>query len=615
MGGNVNEQSDSVRGKREADVSGGSSSAAMMMMAKADMPTTMSEINGRVPDTPSERLRNLLEEAVAVCKGQEEYVAQCTSAPSEAAAALEHKTRSADWVGLSKRGETMFEFSERWTTDAVEAKMLGMFAYMLRARRVLEVGMFTGYGTLTIAESLPDDGVVISCEIDPFLKQFAAPIFASSPHGHKIDVRVGDALSVIETWPENEPFDMVFIDADKGSYAAYYETVLSRKLLAPGGVIVVDNTLFKGTPYVGEAVHDGHNWNDGGVAIAAFNEMVAKDERVEQVMLPVRDGVTIVRLKGEAPQQTRPVPDAAARPSIPSVPVPVPVPVPVEAPAIAPPPGSSDTDNGSIDDEVMRGAGGKRILDRLRLNGRNALVTGGGQGIGRAFCHALAEAGASVCVADIALERAEQVAAELELKGCRAFALRVDCTDKNEIGAMVRTVVSRWGQLHIAVNNAGVNKNSAAEDTPMEDWDLTFGLNTRGVFVCCQEEAKHMLANGYGKIINTASMASLLVPHPQKQAAYNCSKSAVVKMTQTLACEWIDRGVNVNCISPGIVDTPLIWDNPELNTLAELWLEQIPAKRLAKVSDLQAAIVYLASDASSYMVGHNLVIEGGQSLW
>ena len=139
-----------------------------------------------------------------------------------------------------------------------------------------------------------------------------------------------------------------------------------------------------------------------------------------------------------------------------------------------------------------------------------------------------------------------------------------------------------------------------------------------------------MLAMGYGKIINTgapstvrapatpfrsapreadpcapprppASMASLLVPHPQKQAAYNCSKAAVVKMTQTLACEWADRGV--------------IWDNPDLNKLAEVWLSQIPAGRLAKVSDLQTAIVYLASDSSSYMVGHNLVIEGGQSLW
>ena len=181
--------------------------------------------------------------------------------------------------------------------------------------------------------------------------------------------------------------------------------------------------------------------------------------------------------------------------------------------------------------------------------------------------------------------------------------------------AMVEAAVSRFGALHIAVNNAGVNKNSAAEETPIAEFDLTFGVNTRGVFMCCQHEARHMLAHGGGKIINTASMASLIVPHPQKQAAYNASKSAVVKLTQSLGCEWASRGVNVNCISPGIVDTPLIWDNPALKPLAERWVADMPIGKLCDVTDLQAAIVYLASEASDYMVGHNLVIEGGQSLW
>ena len=134
----------------------------------------------------------------------------------------------------------------------------------------------------------------------------------------------------------------------------------------------------------------------------------------------------------------------------------------------------------------MRGVDGKRVLERLRLDGKNALVTGAGQGIGRAFAHALAEAGAAVCVSDIALERAEAVAAELRAKGARAFACKADCMQEAEIAAMVEAVVARWGGVHIAVNNAGVNKNSAAEDTPLSDWDLTFNLNTRGVFACCQ---------------------------------------------------------------------------------------------------------------------------------
>ena len=180
---------------------------------------------------------------------------------------------------------------------------------------------------------------------------------------------------------------------------------------------------------------------------------------------------------------------------------------------------------------------------------------------------------------------------------------------------MVQTCVDHFGKLDIAVNNAGINKNSAAEDTPIADWDLTFNINTRGVFMCCQAEAQYMMKNGGGKIINTASMATLLVPHPQKQCAYNCSKSAVVKMTQTLACEWAEHNINVNCMSPGIVDTALIRESEALKPLVSEWLDQIPMNKLAQVTDLQAAIVYLASDASSYMTGHNLVIEGGQSLW
>lgn len=576
----VKEQTNSVSGIRKENYT----------VPNAILPSNLPKVESFIPDTPNERLQNLLQEATALCVESETYLKQCTSKPSKETDALENKTRSSDWVKLSENGETMFEFSERWTTDVVEAKMLGMFAYMLKAKRVLEVGMFTGYGTLTIAESLPDDGRITALEIDPFLKKFSEPIFQSSPHGHKINVQIGDALKAIQEWPVDDKIDMVFIDADKGSYAAYYETVISRGLLAPGGVIVVDNTLFKGTPYIGKGKYDNHGWNDGGVAIANFNEYVANDNRVEQIMLPVRDGVTIVRLKETLKECMSD-------------------PVVLEKSEIM----ASKSKEEAV--TIQNDATTPDILSKMKLDGKNALVTGGGQGIGRAFAHALAEAGASVCIVDIAQERAEAVAQEIRAKGSRSFALKVDCTKQDEIKQMISTVAERWGQLHIAVNNAGINRNSAAEDTPIEDWDLTFNLNTRGVFLCCQEEARHMLKHGYGKIINTASMATLLVPHPQKQAAYNCSKAAVVKMTQTLACEWADKGLNVNCISPGIVDTPLIWENPELNKLAETWLEQIPAKRLATTDDLQSAIVYLASDTSSYMIGHNMVIEGGQSLW
>ncbi|WP_051791456.1 SDR family NAD(P)-dependent oxidoreductase [Amycolatopsis jejuensis] len=266
-------------------------------------------------------------------------------------------------------------------------------------------------------------------------------------------------------------------------------------------------------------------------------------------------------------------------------------------------------------DVVYHGQGGKKILERFALDRRVALVTGAGQGIGRAFAHALAEAGAAVAVVDVDAAKAKTVADELVTKGARAAALAVDVTDPAQVSDMVDQVQTALGGLHIAVNNAGVNRNSAAEETPLPEWDEVFELNTRAVFTCCQAAAKVMLAQGYGKIINTASMASMIVPHPQKQAAYNASKAAVVQLTRTLAAEWADRGVRVNCISPGIIRTALIETNPALQPLVERWVADIPMGRLGEVTDLQAAVVYLACEASDYMTGHNLAIEGGQTLW
>lgn len=251
----------------------------------------------------------------------------------------------------------------------------------------------------------------------------------------------------------------------------------------------------------------------------------------------------------------------------------------------------------------------------MRLDGRAALVTGAGQGIGRAFAHALGAAGASVAVVDLNLERAVGVQQELASKNVPSVAIGADVTDLSAIDAMVERVKRELGGLDIAVNNAGVNRNSAAEDTSVEEWDEMFALNTRAVFQCCQAEGRVMLASGYGKIVNTASMASLIVPHPQKQVAYNASKAAVVQLTRTLAAEWADRGVRVNAISPGIIRTALIEESEELRPLVQEWLNQIPMGRLGETSDLEAAIVYLCSAASDYMTGHNLVIDGGQTLW
>ncbi|NWY75545.1 SDR dehydrogenase, partial [Erithacus rubecula] len=447
-------------------------------------------------------------------------------------------------------------------------QILRMFIHMVRARKILLIGNPKGYTISAIAKELPGDGKIFFCaEVS---SQEECDYFSD---GKKINMQVGPVADTLKALhAEDEHFDMVFIDADQRNAVQYYSFVMDNHLLSMDAVICVENTLMKGQVYL-ENVSD-----ENVLAVRKLNSVINSDPRVEQVILPVQSGLSLIRRS--------PVPPDAVVESLTQV----------------------------VKDDVFWGCRQRRILERLCLDGRVAYVTGGGQGIGRAFAHALGEAGAKVAVVDLVLAKAEAVACELSLKGIKSLALAADVSKPEDVQRMVDAIVARWGTVHIACNNAGINLNSASEETSLEEWDKTFNVNLRGLFLCCQAAGRIMLNQGYGKIINTASMASLIVPHPQKQLAYNASKAGVVKLTQTLGTEWIDRGVKVNCISPGIVDTPLIRSR-ELRPLVRRWLATIPAGRLAQPTDLQAAVVYLASEASDYMTGHNLVIEGGQSLW
>jgi NAD(P)-dependent dehydrogenase (short-subunit alcohol dehydrogenase family) len=260
----------------------------------------------------------------------------------------------------------------------------------------------------------------------------------------------------------------------------------------------------------------------------------------------------------------------------------------------------------------------KPILDRFRLDGRVALVTGGGQGIGRAFAHALGEAGAAVAVVDISAGHAEAVAAELTAKGVDALPIVADVSEPDQATAMVAAVVARWGKLTIGVNNAGIGLWADAEAMTVAEWDRVIALNLRGVFLCAQAEGRVMLEAGYGKIINTASMSGSIVNTPQNQIAYNASKAGVIHLTRSLAAEWAKRGVRANCISPGITRTLLVdklLATPIGQNMTPTWMAMTPMARMGEVTDLQGAVVFLASEVSDFMTGHDLVIDGGYTLW
>jgi len=262
-------------------------------------------------------------------------------------------------------------------------------------------------------------------------------------------------------------------------------------------------------------------------------------------------------------------------------------------------------------DEVVQS---RNIIARFSLDGRVSLVTGGGQGIGRAFSHALGEAGSAVAVVDLLGKMAEEVAHELSNKGIDSIAITADVTDDRQIKKMIDTVYDHWGKLTIAVNNAGISDWVDAESQTRESWDKILKLNLDAVFFCAQAEARRMMLARYGKIINTASMSAHIVNSPQHQVAYNTSKAAVLHMSRSLAAEWAPHGVRVNSISPGYTCTKLVEDllaTPLGRSMKEKWLPMIPLGRIAEVTDLQGAIVYLASEVSDYMTGADLIIDGG----
>jgi len=255
-------------------------------------------------------------------------------------------------------------------------------------------------------------------------------------------------------------------------------------------------------------------------------------------------------------------------------------------------------------------------LEKFRLAGKTAVVTGGGQGIGLASVEALAEAGARVVIADRDAKIAAQGQASLKTKGYDVEIADLDVTNSARVADVASQLVARHGKVDILVNNAGIARSETpAETVTDEHWLNVLDVNLNGTFWCCREFGKHMLAAKSGAIVNIGSMSGFIVNKPQEQAYYNASKAAVHHLTKSLAAEWGARGVRVNAVAPTYIETPLnafVKNNPPMYNA---WIGGTPMARLGQVEEIASVVLFLASEAASLMTGSIVLVDGGYTCW
>ena len=245
----------------------------------------------------------------------------------------------------------------------------------------------------------------------------------------------------------------------------------------------------------------------------------------------------------------------------------------------------------------------------MRLENRVAIVTGGGQGIGRAVCLRFAKEGAAVAVADIAFDAARNMAAEIETAGGKALPIEVNVTDKESVKAMVNACLDKFGKLDILINNAGINRDTFIIRMTEEHWDQVMQVNLKGTFLCSQAVILYMKKNKWGRIVNTASIAAL---GNIGQANYSASKAGVIAFTKTLALEVAGYNINVNCVAPGATMTPMF--ESVQDKMKEFYLQKIPLKRFADPDEIAKVHLFLASEEASYITGQTIFVDGGLSI-
>ncbi|MGL5695234.1 MAG: glucose 1-dehydrogenase [Peptostreptococcaceae bacterium] len=244
------------------------------------------------------------------------------------------------------------------------------------------------------------------------------------------------------------------------------------------------------------------------------------------------------------------------------------------------------------------------------LVGKNAIVTGGSRGIGRSYCNYLAKSGANIIVVGTNFEAANIAAQEIKDEyNVKTIAIACNVSNKDDVFSMFEKAEEEFGDIHVVINNAGIAEIESVENMSYESYKKVMDVNLDGVFLCAQAAGKLMLKRKIkGSIINIGSMSAHIINIPQQISVYEASKAAVVHLTKAMAVEWAKYGIRVNSISPGYVLTELV---AQMKDMHPIWTEKIPMGRMAKPEEIAPLAVYLASDASSYVTGSDIIIDGG----